>query len=599
MKYFVRLFLAGWLLCGLIAVAGPGQVDPAFANLNLQFGPNTLLPLPDGRVVVGFNNASPVFNGSNVGSVLLLAADGTLDGSFAVADTNKYTINSIIRVTGGNLLVSGNFTNWAGTARKTLVKLDSTGAVLPGFFAGVNSSFKIYTAEQPDGKLILASSSTSLTASNGVVLPPVARLLADGTRDTNFFTTNIVFAVYALDMVPDGSGRFFLGFLNISNAKYQLSRFNADGTLDGSFASATFDNVMSVVHALPSGGAVISGYFTTLTNSFGSNAVPHLVRFNADGSRDGSFNFTDTRNPLTFAIQSDGKIILPGNSFVAQDRFNVDGSPDVSWTRNSTLMNPTSLTIDGFDRVLCGGFSAASVFRMQNDASFGPIPPFFSKAPASASVYPGDSTNFTLSAGGPGPITYQWQFNSNNIAGATNTSLILTNCQLANGGWYRLVASNANGSTPSIDALLSIRLEPRITQNPLPVSADASDTATFSVLYSSVSAAGFQWFFNATPIPGATNNPLIITPVSATKAGSYSVVVTNVYGAATSSPALLSVNSTLRIKTQPATNVFVTAGVATNLSVAAAGEPSLAYPMVHEQLAAGRCHRQQPGVQPD
>ena len=55
------------LICLLASLAGeisafalPGQVDATFLNTNLQVGLNTLLPLPDGRVVVGFNNASPV-----------------------------------------------------------------------------------------------------------------------------------------------------------------------------------------------------------------------------------------------------------------------------------------------------------------------------------------------------------------------------------------------------------------------------------------------------------------------------------------------------------------------------------------------------------
>ena len=577
MKQIRSVCLLALLLSGINSFALPGQVDSTFTNLTLGFLPNTVLALPDGRVVVGFNNSSPVFNGTNVGAVLQLNANGTFDSSFAASDTNKYIIYTITRLASSNLLVAGNFTNWAGTARKTLVELDATGAVQTGFFSGVSATAKIYTAEQPDGKIIIASSGTSLTATNGAVLPPVARLLADGTRDTNFLATNIIFTANALDMVPDGSGRYFLSFLNLSTIKYQLSRFNSDGTIDSSFIPASFDSSATMIRALPSGGAVVCGGFTTFTNSLGTNTVPHLVRFNSDGTRDTSFNFTDTRTPQTFALQSDGKIIVPGNSFVGQDRFNDDGSLDASWNRSTNTMSNTTLTIDSSDRALCSGLSVTTVFRMQNDASFGSIPPFFNTAPANANVYPGDSTNFNLNAGGPGVITYQWQFNSNNIAGATNTTLNLFNCQLTNAGFYRLVASNSFGSTPSLNAQLAIRLEPRITQNPAPLNADASDTVNFSVAYSSLSAVSFQWFFNSAPIVGATNNPLVIPTVSSNNAGNYSVVITNSNGSATSTSALLSVNSTLRFKTQPITNLFTTAGIVTNISAVAAGEPALSY----------------------
>ena len=578
MKKITLAILSAFLFAQISALALPGQVDPAFINTNLQVGLGSLMALPDGRVVVGFNNASPIFNGTNVGAVLQLNMDGTLDGSFAASDTNKYTIYGTARLTGGNLLVAGSFTSWAGTARKTLVKLDATGAVRAGFFSGVTALAKVYTVEQPDGKILVASSSTSLIATNGTALPPMERLLANGTLDTNFFTTNIIFACYGLDVVPDGSGRYFLNYLSLTTFKYDLARFNADGSYDTNFTVVTLDSSVTAIKALANGGVVASGGFTTYTNRFGQANVPHLVRINPDGSRDASFNFTDGRSPLTFALQADGKVILPNTTtFVGDDRFNQDGSPDGSWTHNATTLSTFLITIDSSDRVLCGGFSVNTVYRLQNDSSFGAIAPFFTSAPANANVYPGDSTNFTLNAGGPGPLTYQWQFNSNNITGATNTILNLANCQSTNGGFYRLVASNANGSTASTNALLTLRADARITQNPQPVSADASDTTNFSVAYASLYPVSFQWLFNNVAIPGATNNPLVIAPVYTTNAGNYSVIVSNQFGGMTSAAALLTVNSTLRFKSQPPTNVFVPLGSATNLSAVVAGNPPLSF----------------------
>jgi len=86
------LLLAGLLavLSGEISVfALPGQIDATYANLNLQAGPSSLLALPDGRVVAGFNNQSPVFNGANVGAVLQLNPDGTLDFRVTVSGLNE------------------------------------------------------------------------------------------------------------------------------------------------------------------------------------------------------------------------------------------------------------------------------------------------------------------------------------------------------------------------------------------------------------------------------------------------------------------------------------------------------------------------------
>jgi alpha-tubulin suppressor-like RCC1 family protein len=54
------------------------------------------------------------------------------------------------------------------------------------------------------------------------------------------------------------------------------------------------------------------------------------------------------------------------------------------------------------------------------------------------------------------PMSYQWQVNGQDLVGATNASLTLTNVQGANGGVYRLVAANVLGQATSRAATVSI-----------------------------------------------------------------------------------------------------------------------------------------------
>jgi|GEM_PF-1356153 len=64
----------------------------------------------------------------------------------------------------------------------------------------------------------------------------------------------------------------------------------------------------------------------------------------------------------------------------------------------------------------------------------------------------------------------------------------------------------------------------------------------FSVLASGCQPLSYQWFFNGTnPLPGATNSGLGLTNIQVSQSGAYTVVVTNVFGAATSPPAFLTV----------------------------------------------------------
>jgi hypothetical protein len=55
----------------------------------------------------------------------------------------------------------------------------------------------------------------------------------------------------------------------------------------------------------------------------------------------------------------------------------------------------------------------------------------------------------------------------------------------------------------------------------------------------------YRWYFGANLIPGATNALLTLTNVGFTRAGNYSVVVTNAYGSATGGPAVLTVVDTI------------------------------------------------------
>jgi hypothetical protein len=69
-------------------------------------------------------------------------------------------------------------------------------------------------------------------------------------------------------------------------------------------------------------------------------------------------------------------------------------------------------------------------------------------------------------------------------------------------------------------------------------------SATFSVTATGTAPLTFQWRRNGTPRSGATASSLTLSSVQPTDAGSYDVVVANAAGSVTSSPAVLTVQST-------------------------------------------------------
>ena len=84
---------------------------------------------------------------------------------------------------------------------------------------------------------------------------------------------------------------------------------------------------------------------------------------------------------------------------------------------------------------------------------------------------------------------------------------------------------------------------PQIIGQPVDQLVSAGDFASFSVVVAVTSGVTFQWAFNGTDITGASGDSLLLTAVSATDAGQYSVTVTNIAGTVTSTPATLALDS--------------------------------------------------------
>jgi hypothetical protein len=85
-------------------------------------------------------------------------------------------------------------------------------------------------------------------------------------------------------------------------------------------------------------------------------------------------------------------------------------------------------------------------------------------------------------------------------------------------------------------------IAPVITAQPTNQLVTVGDSVTFSVTASGTMPLSYQWSVNTTNINDATNATLTLNNVQLSDAGYYSVTVTNPYGSAASSKALLKVN---------------------------------------------------------
>ena len=205
--------------------------------------------------------------------------------------------------------------------------------------------------------------------------------------------------------------------------------------------------------------------------------------------------------------------------------------------------------------------------------------PATSVQPQSQSVQAGGSANFSVTATGTAPLTYQWRKGGVDIAGATGASLSLGNVQNSDAASYSVVVSNSTGSVNSNAATLTVTaagVAPTIASQPESQTVGIGANVTFRVAASGSSPFSYQWRLNGAVISGATSDTLILGVVAVTSAGSYTVVVTNSFGSVTSNPATLGVIQAPTITTQPA-DQSVPVGANVVFTVVAAGAPPLTY----------------------
>src|ERR1700722_6590469 len=83
--------------------------------------------------------------------------------------------------------------------------------------------------------------------------------------------------------------------------------------------------------------------------------------------------------------------------------------------------------------------------------------PSIASQPASVAVAVGQTAAFSVMATGTAPLTYQWQRDNANIAGATSSTYTTpTTVSSDNGATFRVTVTNSSGSVTSISATLTV-----------------------------------------------------------------------------------------------------------------------------------------------
>lgn len=349
---------------GLARLNADGNLDTSF----LAVGSGANAPLyalalqPDGKILIG--GAFTNFSGSARNGIARLNASGAVDTSFLNTGSG---VNNFVRSLGlqgdGKVLLGGAFTLVNNAVRAGIARLDNTGN-LDNAGAGVVRHDVTVLSVQSDGKIVIGGSFVNFA---GTTRNRIARVNGDGTLDTSFLATGSGANGDVSALAIQADGRIVIGgtFTNVNGtARNRLARLNTDGTLDTSFVvGAGADAVVRAMAIQSDGRVLVGGTF----NSIDGTTRNGIARLNANGSLDGSFLASGAGANgavSTLALQPDGKILIGGDftSFNGTSRnrlarLNSDGTLDTTFLSAGSGANDQlfALVLQTDGKVLIGG----------------------------------------------------------------------------------------------------------------------------------------------------------------------------------------------------------------------------------------------------
>ena len=194
------------------------------------------------------------------------------------------------------------------------------------------------------------------------------------------------------------------------------------------------------------------------------------------------------------------------------------------------------------------GYEGARTFNVIIDkVKSGFPPPEIIQALEDQSVELGGTAVFEVEATDDTGLIYQWQFNGQELTGATDPKLVIFNVQAQSQGTYMVVITNEHNLTTTTSAqLVGSNVSPSILSQPRGVTAEAGKDVEFAVETVGAKPMSYQWFFNEKPIDGGKSAALTLVDVTMEMVGDYHVNIANDYGSTTSDMASLKVVKTLQ-----------------------------------------------------
>ena len=359
--------------------------------------------------------------------------------------------------------------------------------------------------------------------------------------------------------VSDGSGN--------AGAAYNAGSTSASDRAFGTLASGATIPYLGAFFTNSTGGTITNISFVATEEQWRSGSlstVNEVVTFeyslDATSPTNGTWTPLSGMNLNELLTSSTTAAAVDGNA----NNAGISGTiADLNWQNNTTLW------IRWRDTDNTGSDGMYAVDDLSMTVTYQPpgAPPSVTDiSPLNITTNAGSTVAFTASYIGDSPNFFFWYketpTSTNLIPSATTATLTLADVLLADMANYQMVISNAYGMDTSAVVSLTV-IDPVILSQPVSQQGLLHGRAQFPMSAAGTSLS-YQWYFCTDPnnssfigspvndgiqssgavVSGATTSTLTITNLTSTDPTNFVVVVTNIYGALTSSVVTLTVGNT-------------------------------------------------------
>jgi uncharacterized repeat protein (TIGR03803 family) len=297
--------------------------------------------------------------------------------------------------------------------------------------------------------------------------------------------------------------------LTYAGALTNLCSFSSD---TGAFPGGLIEDVKSNFYGSTiSGGTDFAGTIFKIT---AFNTLQTLFMFHINDGANPNSPLTARNDGTWYGTTEEGGASGMGTLFYLDTNGFLTNLISFAGT-NGAL--PRSGVVQGIDGNFYGTTSQGGAYDFGEIYQLTGFSPFVIRPPASQKWASNATAQFSFTAGGSAPLSYQWQLDGTNLPGATNATLVISHEQLTNSGTYTVIVSNSYGAI-SNNALLSV-VAPTITiisppatvtNASLAISGGAADPNGVAIVLCQLNGSGWSaasgtthWLTNLTLQPGS------------------------------------------------------------------------------------------------